>query len=79
MKNRIKFSLFDGLYHVQTKKLFSKWKGPDNYLYTDEKGSLISVKGFSTYEHAEFWMLDRFPGLNFEHNLDKNENMGFEF
>lgn len=79
MKYKIQFSTSEGLYQVQSKRLLGKWENMRNYFYTDEKGKVQNVKGFPTYDDAEIWMQDRYPGLNFRDKQEKNENIIFGF
>lgn len=77
MKHRIFYSRGEQLYKIETKRMFRNWETRKNYLFTDNTGNLIDVKGFFTYESAEQWINDRYPNLNI--NESKNSNIGFEF
>lgn len=79
MKYRIQFSVSDGLFQVQTKRILSKWENKKTYFYTAENGEVMNVKGFPTYGEAESWMHDRYPALNLTQKSDKNENIVFGF
>ncbi len=79
MKHRISYSVEEKLYKIESKHLFGKWETRKNYLFTDNEGNIIEVKGFSTYDGALEWMNDRFMNLYDTNNSRKNDNIGFEF
>lgn len=79
MKHRIYYSSGEQLYKIETKKFFGKWKTRESYLYTNKNGDFVSSKGFCSYDMAEEWLFDRFPGVHQPKNGSKKNSIGFEF
>lgn len=79
MKHRIYYSEKEQLFRIETKRFLSKWETIKFYLFTNPEGNVVKTGGFLSYENAEEWMQDRFPGLSNNDNSGKNKNIGFEF